>query len=253
MTATGAEPARDTTIRRNSGVSLWRQISDRIRRLETDGELDPEGRLPTELRLAEEFGVNRHTVRSAISHLVQEGVLRTEQGRGTFFRSRPRLAYPIGRRTRFSAGLEGQASTLQMVLVESATIRADERVAEGLDIGVAAPVIWLRTIGLADGEPVSTAESWFPADRLPGIADAFRRTGSVTAALSLLGIDDYTRRATMLTATHASDDDLARLKLAPGAIVLVAVGVNVDPDGRPIQYSETRFSADRVELTIESA
>lgn len=253
MTAKGVEAARDMPIRRNSGVALWRQISDRIRRLETDGELDSDGRLPPEYALAEEFGVNRHTVRSAISHLVQEGVLRTEQGRGTFFRSRPRLSYPIGMRTRFSAGLEGQASSLQMVLVESATIDADAPVARALGLAVEAPVVWLRTIGLADGEPVSTAESWFPADRLPGIAEAFRRAGSVTAALASLGIADYTRRTTRLSATHASDEDLARLKLAPGAIVLVAVGVNVDARGKPIQYSETRFSADRIELTIESA
>ena len=36
------------------------------------------------MALAERYGVNRHTVRSAISALVQEGVLRAEQGRGTF-------------------------------------------------------------------------------------------------------------------------------------------------------------------------
>ncbi|MCR5856044.1 phosphonate metabolism transcriptional regulator PhnF [Mesorhizobium sp. J428] len=252
MTATVAETSADSSIRRNSGVSLWRQISDRIRRLETDGQLDAEGRLPPEFKLAEEFGVNRHTVRSAISHLVQEGVLRTEQGRGTFFRSRPRLAYPIGRRTRFSAGLEGQASTLQTALVDSAIVPANVRVAEALDMAPEAPAVWLRTVGLADGEPVSTAESWFPADRLGGIADAFRRTGSITAALASLGVADYTRRSTVLTATHAGDDDLARLKLAPGAIVLATESVNVDPAGRPIQYSRTRFSADRIELTIEN-
>lgn len=43
-----------------------------------------------------------------------------------------------------------------------------------------------------------------------------------------------------------------RLGACARAIVLVAVGVNVDPDGQPIQYSETRFSADRIELTIEN-
>ena len=42
------------------------------------------------------FGVNRHTVREAIASLVHEGVLRSEQGRGTFVEQRRRFAYPIG-------------------------------------------------------------------------------------------------------------------------------------------------------------
>ena len=251
MTNTDLSSPRALPIRRNSGVSLWRQISDRIRQLGEGGSLR-DGRLPPEFQLAEQFGVNRHTVRSAIQQLVQEGVLRSEQGRGTFFEKRPRLTYPIARRTRFSAGLEGQAAKLQSVLISSTRTNADERVAEALAVQVGDATVQLRTIGMADGEPVSTAVSWFPAARLAGIAEAFGRTGSITAALASLGVADYTRRSTTLSARHADDEDLARLKLSPGAIVMVAVGINVDAGGQPIQFSETRFAADRIELTIDN-
>ena len=40
----------------------------------------------------------------------------------------------------------------------------------------------------------------------------------------------------MISARHAEPADLADLKLSPGAIVLVTVYVNVDPDGRPVQF-----------------
>lgn len=239
------------SIRRNSGVSLWRQISDRIRQLGEGGSL-ADGKLPPEFQLAELFGVNRHTVRSAIQQLVQEGVLRSEQGRGTFFEKRPRLAYPIAKRTRFSTGLEGQATKLQSVLISSSVQSADDRVAEALAMEAGGPTVQLHTVGMADGEPVSMAYSWFPAMRFSGVAEAFGRTGSITAALASLGVADYTRRSTVLSARHGDDEDLARLNLSPGAIVMVAVGVNVDAEGRPIQFSETRFAADRIELTIEN-
>lgn len=251
MTNTDLSSPRALPIRRNSGVSLWRQISDRIRQLGEGGSL-MDGRLPPEFQLAEQFGVNRHTVRSAIQQLVHEGVLRSEQGRGTFFEKRPRLTYPIARRTRFSAGLEGQAAKLQSVLISSTRTNADERVAEALAVQVGDATVQLRTIGMADGEPVSTAVSWFPAARLAGIVEAFGRTGSITAALASLGVADYTRRSTTLSARHADDEDLARLNLSPGAIVMVAVGINVDAGGQPIQFSETRFAADRIELTIDN-
>ncbi len=56
-----------------------------------------------------------------------------------------------------------------------------------------------------------------------------------------------------MSARHASDADLGDLGLSPGAIVLVTLAVNVDTAGQAIQFSETRFVADRVELSIAGA
>ena len=46
--------------------------------------------------------------------------------------------------------------------------------------------------------------------------------------------------------------DIELLRLSAGAIVLVTRALNADADGRPIQYAESRFAADRVELKIEN-
>jgi len=240
------------TVERRSGVALWRQIADEIRRGIGAGALAGNGRLPPETMLAERFGVNRHTVRSAIAALVQEGVLRAEQGRGTFVETRRRLSYPIAARTRFSTGLEGQASDRRGHLLDHATEGASERVAAGLGLPVGAAVLRLETMGEADGRPVSRATSWLDAKRFAGMEAAFGRTRSFTASFAGFGVADYFRRSTLVSARHADAGDLADLKLSPGAIVLVTIAVNVDTQGRPIQFSETRFAADRVELTVQS-
>ena len=78
-------------IERNSGVAIWRQIADEIRGEIRAGRLQSGARMPAEMELADRFGVNRHTVRSAIAALTQEGVLRAEQGRGTFVANAKRL------------------------------------------------------------------------------------------------------------------------------------------------------------------
>lgn len=238
-------------IERRSGVALWRQIADRVRQLASSGEFDGTGRLPPEIALAERFGVNRHTVRSAIALLVQEGVLRTEQGRGTFIETLPRLTYPIGARTRFSEGLAGQAHERRGVLVSHTIEPAGREAAAALGVAEGAPLVRLDTRSEADGRPVSRASSWFNAARFTGIEDYFATSGSVTAALKAFGIDDYIRQTTTVTARLADSEDLATLRLSPGSVVLVAEAVNADMAGEPIQYSRTHFAADRVELRID--
>jgi GntR family phosphonate transport system transcriptional regulator len=240
------------SIERRSGVSLWRQIADKILHAIAIGDFAENTALPPEVALAERYGVNRHTVRSAISALVQEGVVRAEQGRGTFVLSRKRLSYPIGARTRFSAGLQGQTSERHTVLLSSSVEPASQRVAEGLGLSKGADVIRLEMRGEADGRAVSRAVGWFDARRFAGIEAAMAETGSITASLARFGIDDYLRQSTMLSARHADAADLADLDLQPGAIVLVTVAVNVTPDGQPIQFSESRFPAERVELKLSA-
>ena len=237
-------------IERRSGVALWRQIADRIRQLASAGEFEATGKLPPELLLAERFGVNRHTVRSAIALLVQEGVLRSEQGRGTFVEARPRLSYPIGTRTRFSDGLAGQTQERIGVLISSTREPAGRAVARTLGIPEGAPLIRLETRAEADGRPLLRGTSWFDATRFAGIDDSYAATGSITASLKELGVEDYTRQSTTVTAQLADSEDLDILRLSPGAVVLVTEAVDADMAGWPIQFLRTRFSADRVELRI---
>ena len=239
-------------IERRSGVALWRQIADRMRQGIAAGTLGEDGRLPPELALSERFGVNRHTLRSAIAALVQEGVLRAEQGRGTFIVDRKRLSYPISSRTRFSAGLEGQARERRSLLIAHAVEPASAAVADALDIDIETPVLRLETVSEADGRPISRATAWLDATRFAGFADVYAESRSITAAFARFGVADYLRKSTLVTARHADPADLADLRLSPGAIVLVTVAVNVDIEGRPIQFSETRFAADRVELSIQN-
>jgi len=240
--------AAEAAMERRNGIALWRQIADQIRLAIGVGEFAE--RLPPEVALAARFGVNRHTVRSAIAALEQEGVLRAEQGRGTFVKRKQKLAYPIGARTRFSEGLRGQARERRGVLLDHAIEPADERTVQALDLAAESQVLRLETLSEADGRPVSRATSFFDSAKFVGLETAYQDSGSLTVALKSFGISDYFRRSTLISARHASAADLTDLNLSPGAIVLVTVYVNVDQDGQPIQYSETRFAADLVELSV---
>ena len=239
-------------MQRQNGVALWRQIADRIRTSIANGDYDRDGRVPPEVVLAEQFGVNRHTVRSALAALAEEGIVRAVQGRGTLIERKERINFPISRRTRFTQGIGDQAREKDGLLLAAAEEAASQDLARRLAVAPGSPLIRMETLRRADRRPVSRASSWFPAERFGGIAEIYERTGSITAAFEAGGVKDYVRAVTEVSAIHAEGQDLADLGLSPGAIVLVTRAVNCDLDGVPVQYSVTRFPADLVQFTIEN-
>src|SRR5262249_26219748 len=113
------------------------------------------------------------------------------------------------------------------------------------------PGLRLETVQAVDGHPLSRATHWFTAGRVPGLAGHFSATGSITAALRAVGINDYVRAATTVSARHATAFEAADLKLPAGSVVLVTRYLDALTDGTPLQVGITRFAADRVELDID--
>jgi GntR family phosphonate transport system transcriptional regulator len=237
-------------VERGSGVTLWRQIAERLSADLLSGALQPGDRLPTELDLATRYAVNRHTVRRAVAALADQGYLRVEQGRGTFV-AEHMLDYVLGRRTRFHANLLAQGREPGGRVLESRTERADATVARELHLKSGTRVLVIEHVGEADGVPITYATHYFPAERFNGLAELYGASLSITAALRELGVPDYTRKQTRLSARLPTEIEARHLSQAPARPVLQAEAINVDPDGKPIQYSITRFAGDRVQMLVE--
>ena len=77
-------PELALAVDRNAGVPVGAQLAALIRAALRDGALVPGDRLPSVRELAEAAGVNVNTARSVYARLESEGVVRSEQGRGTF-------------------------------------------------------------------------------------------------------------------------------------------------------------------------
>ncbi|WP_417671270.1 phosphonate metabolism transcriptional regulator PhnF [Roseibium sp.] len=238
-------------IDRGAGIAVWRQISEWLKTEIAAGRFAEGARLPAEADIASRFEVNRHTVRRAIAVLTSEGILRADQGRGTFVASAP-ISYPIGARTRFSEIVSGQDRTPSGRMIGSSVEPADAVIAEALSVSAGAPLLRIETLRVADGTPVLVGTSWFDQARFPGLVAAYAETGSFTRALELCGVPDYTRKETRVTAELVAAADAALLGLEPGQPVLVVESVNVDPVDAPVQYTRTRMAAERIQLVIEN-
>ncbi len=69
----------------NSQIPLHYQIADYLLNMLQNGDLDPAVQLPPEEELRTIFGVSRTTIRHALDHLLDKGLLRRKQGKGTFW------------------------------------------------------------------------------------------------------------------------------------------------------------------------
>ncbi|MHA7135346.1 FadR/GntR family transcriptional regulator [Oerskovia turbata] len=78
-------------------VGLIDQAAARFRDEVVSGRWPVGERIPTEADLVAEFGVGRNTVREALQSLVHAGLLRREQGRGTFVISTSELTGTLER------------------------------------------------------------------------------------------------------------------------------------------------------------
>ena len=228
---------------------LWSAIARTLRDEIAQGHVPIGSRLPTEAELARRFGVNRHTVRRAMAALTEEGLVHPRRGAGVFVADRP-TEYPVGRRVRFHQNLRAAGRLPGKQVLSLATRPADGAEAAALEIAEGAEVHVYDGLSLADGRPIALFRSVFPAARTPGLTGALTRDSSVTAALLTCGITDYTRASTRIGASLATATQAVHLQLREGDPILATTGLNVTPDGRPIEHGLTWFSGSRVTLTM---
>ncbi|WP_120634384.1 phosphonate metabolism transcriptional regulator PhnF [Ruegeria sp. EL01] len=232
-----------------SKTPVWKSIALSLTSDIAEGRYGTGDRLPTEAQLAAKHGVNRHTVRRALSDLADQGLVHARRGAGVFVAARP-TDYPIGKRVRYHRSISASGKIPGKTILALTTRAADEVEAEALGLNVGNTVHVYDGLSLADGQPIGLFQSVFPAERFPDILTALADTHSVTKALQICGIADYTRISTRLTARAATATQALHLHLSEGAPVLYSVGINADPDGQPVEYGRTVFAGERVTLTL---
>lgn len=229
--------------------SLWSSIAEALESEIAGGLYPPGARLPTESELSARFGVNRHTVRHALASLAEAGTVYARRGAGVFVAARP-TTYPLGRRVRFHDAMAaaGRVPSRRYTRRETRPSDADE--AGHLKLAPGTPVHVIEGLSLADGQPLAAFCSVLPAARFPDLFDALGEAGSLTAAFRACGLVDYTRAETCLTATLAPATLALALQIPQGAPVLRSVAINVDAEGRPVEFGTTWFAGERVTLTV---
>ena len=248
MAGTGgrAGPAPRRLDRRDP-LPLWAQLRADLRRRLDAGAFDEE--FPGELALVEEYGVSRHTVRSALRDLRAEGIVVAERGRRPRLASHDLIAQPLGTLYSLFALVEA-AGLRQTSVVRARDIRADGVVADRLLLEASTPLFHLERLRLAGDEPLALDQVWLPADLAAPLLEAdFSHTAlyhelAARAGVRLVGGHEHIRA---VVPTRA-EQRLLGLPRPVGALAIDRLGYMRD---RPVEWRHTLIRGDRFSLIAD--
>jgi GntR family transcriptional regulator len=224
-----------------------RQIEQVLR--ERISTLRPGERLPSDAELCAEFGVSRMTARHAMQRLAEDGLVVREPGRGSFVAEPPMhrratrlMTFP---QEMLRAGRLPSSRILTRVIRPSSTAEAAT-----LGIPVRQPVVHVRRLRQADGEPIAVESAILIGACAEAVMTADLANGSLHETLGRAGFV-LARGTSTITAAPATSEEARLLGTRPGGPLLVERRVIVDSDSRPIEATESVYSADRYALEVQ--
>jgi GntR family phosphonate transport system transcriptional regulator len=246
MTADAHNP-----ISPHPGTTLWRQIATALEAEIADGSRPPGAQLPTEAQLAARFAVHRHTVRRALEDLQRQGLVRVEQGRGSFV-AEDVLDYAVSARTRFSETIRRHNREPSGRTLSLRELVADPAICAALAIRPGSRIVRLERLGLADGRPITLGTHCFPAARFPGLLARLENSATISEALAESGVSDYRRQITRVTARMPQPHEAELLHMTRSRPILVTESINVDQNGTVVEFGIARYPTPRVQIVFET-
>lgn len=232
-----------------STVPRYHQVFTVLRQRIADGVYSPGERLPPEDALAEEWNVSRATLRQAVAQLVSSGLVRREQGRGTFVVGATPESYTLT----FQGSLDDLIASTHVTRMGAVRVERRQRlpqpVAERLDLADGVGTIVRRVRVGTDGTPFGTLVNYL-SDTLAKRVTAERlRRSTLMELLEADGVTiggaDQRVRAQVADVTVAAD-----LCIDVSEPVLAVERLVHDTTGRPVELLRSWYRSDLYDLRM---
>ena len=227
---------------------MHNQIADILRQRIGAGKYEKNG-LPPELVMMEEFGVSRHTIRSALQRLVIDGLIERVAGRGTTVSKRPvGGSWLIGSLDEL---LEYSVDRIKSVDASLVPARNHPHVAALFGVPLRGRVFRLVRILRSTSDLTCSVANIFTspalASRLP--PEDIPRKLFISLIERHCGV--RTEQVRQVTSAGVADENVAKqLEMKPGDPVLLLHRTYTSTDGEPIMYVELTCRPDRYQHTV---
>jgi GntR family transcriptional regulator len=217
------------------------------------GDLTVGSRLPPEITLAEEFGLNRNTVRQAIGLLVDKGLVQKYKGVGTFVVRKDTLfpIHQLGRMTSFVDDFEFTAVGIENIILGKDKVRSSAEIAERLMIEPGTAVVRIERLRLADRTPFILERGFYPHDRFGRLLELDLR-GSIYQLLVEQFSADLHHSVQTLRAVRPPRDVANKLGISRTIPCVFLESLAYTPEGMCIEVLQSHYRGDRYLFQVES-
>lgn len=227
------------SIDRSSPVPLYFQVAQQLQQLIESGTLAPGTRLENEIALADKFGLSRPTMRQAMQHLVDKGLLARKRGVGTqVVNNRVRRQVEL---TSLFEDLKRDDRRPRTEVLSMETVPAVGTVAAALDVEPGTPTVSLRRLRYANDEPIAVMQNHLPADLLTLTEDELTEYG-LYELLRRAGISLRTARQN-IGARKATAAEARLLDEGRNATLLTMERTVQGDSGRPVEFGSHLYRA----------
>jgi GntR family transcriptional regulator len=235
---------------KNYPLPKYFQLKELIRERIAAGEWQPGEMIPSERELSEQYGISRMTARQALQELAMEGLLRREQGKGTFV-AEPKIEHGLTRLTGFTEdmevrGLKPGAKVLRLERVEPPLLAL-----QALQITPDKPVILLERLRLAGEEPIAVETCYLHFNGVEQLLSENFENNSLYRILSEKYRITPARAVQKIGADLCTPREQVLLQLLEGSPVLRNKRITYDAWDHPFEYTESAYRADRYVFQAE--
>lgn len=228
-------------------VPLHLQIQRVLRARIESGEWESDRPMPTEMALAQRFGVSRTTIREALRALTRDGLIVRHRGRGSFVRAHPPRPTAPGRITNLILGYQAE---IKVIKVE--TVPAPGHIVEPLEVARGIPVTRFVRLEVADRAPLAVAVNYMREELGRRIRP---RDLTQLSMLEFLRDRLKLRLGVIRQSIEARlpDEEVAGLLQIDLTQPILFIQLIVrDVGGRPVEICDTFYRADRYRYEVET-
>lgn len=231
-------------------VPLYHQLKNVLMEKLKSGEWKPNDQLPTEDELGTQFGVSKATVRQALRDLAQAGLVRREQGRGTFV-AEQKVQFGPRHLTSFTEEMRDVGLHSESRVLEQTIDAACGELADQLQIREGSQVFRLVRLRLAGGEPMGIQTVYIPCELAPGLFDHDLERSSLYETLSLqYGVaPDHAMQKHFAVSLSLAEARL--LGVAEGTAALGGERLTFTKSGRPLEITRSLMRGDRYQIQLK--
>jgi len=235
-------------LMQNDMIPLYQQLKTKIKDSIISGQLKQGDKIQTEEELSKVYNVSRITVRSAISELVDEGMLVKKQGKGTFV-SRTKIDREIIKFLSFSSACRVKGLTPSSKVTKKDIIDPTKDQIDSLKLGKNDKLIRMQRIRFANDEPIMVENNYFSYNNYSFLLDEEHLNNSLYEVLSKKYNITPSKGVSSIEIAKAAEDEAEYLKIHKGSSLLLIKGVVYDEKNIPIHISEEYIDGDKYKLS----